>query len=93
MKKEILPIGSVVVLEDSNIKFMIVALKVILKDNKIFDYAAVRIPKGFESNDKLFMFNSKKISKVIFEGYKDDQVIDYLDDIKWLDERMKSNEK
>ncbi|HEL9639726.1 DUF4176 domain-containing protein [Streptococcus suis] len=69
-----LPIGSVVYLQEGSQKLMIISRGVIVKEegeNVLFDYSASLYPLGVNP-DKTYYFNQENIDKVIFEGYKDE---------------------
>lgn len=76
MEKKIkyLPLGSVVVLKGGIKKLIIVARGLQIKygeEDKFFDYGASEYPDGIVG-DKLAYFNHDAITKVVFEGYSDD---------------------
>ena len=67
MFEGMLPIGSVVLLKDSEKRVMIIGVlqKQIDKDSeKIWDYSAVLYPEGAMGPDKMFLFDSSQIDKV-----------------------------
>lgn len=67
-------LGSIVLLEGGIKKILITSRGLIVKkeDKEIFfDYAGVLYPEGLVS-DKIVYFNHDNITKVIFEGYTDD---------------------
>lgn len=69
-----LPLGSVVLLEGGIQKLLIIARALNVKNgNKefFFDYGAVAYPEGL-IGDQMAYFNQENISKVVFEGYHDD---------------------
>lgn len=75
MNEEILPLGTIVTLNDSEQPLMIVARMPLtnnLEDETVYyDYGAVLIPQGLVSSDEVLMFNSGQISKVGFRGFID----------------------
>ena len=71
--KELLPIGSVVLLEGGEKKLMIFGVKQTANDEE-FDYIGVIYPEGNMGNDQgQFFFQHKDIKEVIFRGYEDDE--------------------
>ena len=86
----ILPCGSVVKIRDKAKKTMIICHKPSVAKKAVFDYGGIDIPQGFVNDDEVVLFDSDQIEKVIFEGYKYEEVEDYLDDIKWLEEKIKN---
>ncbi len=90
MFKGLLPIGSVVLLKDSEKRVMIVGVcqKGASEPDKIWDYTGVIFPEGFFAADKMFMFDNEQIEQIYALGYQDaeqlafklkiDEVIDKL---------------
>lgn len=73
MKYELLPLGSVVYLNEGNKKVLIIARGLVAKhgNGKIFfDYGGVPYPEGLQ-DDKMAYFQHDGIAKVVFEGYTD----------------------
>ncbi len=75
--------GSIVKLKNNSNKLMIVGLCVEV-NNKIHDYCAIEIPKGFSNKSSIVVFNNDDIDTIICEGYIDDEIKEYLDDLEWL---------
>ena len=73
MKKEYLPIGSVVLLKDAKKRIMITGFYVKEDPNqkKAYDYVGVLYPEGVVRSDKNLVFNHEQIDKVFFVGYSD----------------------
>ena len=68
--KELLPIGSVVLLKGAKKKLMIIGSKALAEDTgQKRDYVAVLYPEGYLSRDVFFTFNHEEIDEVFFEGY------------------------
>lgn len=69
----ILPIGSVIYLNNGLKKVMIVGRKMIRKEdgNKYYDYGAVLYPEGLVSEELVF-FNEENISKTVYLGFIDE---------------------
>lgn len=68
--KELLPVGSVVLLKDATKKLMIIGiLQVNPREEKIYDYLGVPYPEGYIGTDKNFLFDHDDINDVIFTGY------------------------
>lgn len=90
-----LPIGSVVILKDGKRKLIIIGIDQVAKeDGKVYEYCSCVYPYGYLSSDELFLFNSDKIDKVVFEGYKDEELEDFYEDLEWSKNRNKDqNEK
>ncbi|WP_102707840.1 DUF4176 domain-containing protein [Terribacillus saccharophilus] len=68
-----LPIGSIVYLNEGTSKLMILNRGPIIELNgeqKMFDYSACVYPQGLVADSVLY-FNEENIDEVIFEGFKD----------------------
>ena len=92
MLKELLPIGSVVLLKEGIKKLMITGIKPVLVDNPdtVFDYIGVVYPEGYLSNDYNFLFNHNDINDVVFIGYNNPEREDF---IKFMEEEFKKELK
>lgn len=93
MYKNLLPIGSVVLLEGGDKRVMIVS-RVIAKagEDIIYDYAACYYPEGIVDPSNMFFFNNDAISTVFFMGFQDPeefefrrQVLDQLGELEVKD--------
>ena len=76
-KFDFLPLGSIVVVSGGIKKFVIVARALQVNINgckQFFDYAACPYPEGM-NGDRLMYFQHTDISRVVFEGYVDDDEI------------------
>ena len=75
--KELLPLGSIVYLEDGTQKILIVGRGAIFDDpdtgKQVFaDYMGALYPEGLQANSTLF-FQHENIDEVVFEGYRDEE--------------------
>lgn len=92
MYKDLLPIGSVVNVDDGDggISLMICSRIVAASDEDvIYDYGAVPYPQGFIDTDNIYMFNRDAIENVLFIGCQNEvetafreQVLDKLGELK-----------
>ena len=73
MKKEYLPIGSVVLLKNAKKRVMVTGfyVKKKKKSDKVYDYVGVMYPEGVIQSDKNLVFNNDQIEKVYFSGFSD----------------------
>lgn len=72
MKKSLLPLGSVVLLKDSNKRIMIVGrVQKNAATGKVWDYSACLYPEGILDPDKLYLFNHEQILAIYSLGYQD----------------------
>ena len=73
---EYVPLGSIILLNGNIKKVLVISRGLLVKNNAgqelFFDYAGVTYPEGLLS-DELAYFNHSDISKVIFEGYRDEE--------------------
>lgn len=71
--KELLPIGSVVLLEGGEKKLMIFGVKQTANDEE-YDYIGVIYPEGNLGDDAgQFFFQHKDIKEIVFRGYEDEE--------------------
>ena len=79
MKKELLPIGTVVLLEGGTKKVMICGYSSkSAGDNKVFDYNGCIFPEGFMENIYC-LFNHDQIETVYYEGLKNEEFEEYME--------------
>ncbi len=72
--KELLPIGSVVVLEGGEKKLMVFGIKQTDADaGRDYDYIGVIYPEGNIGPGGQFFFNHEDIKEVFFRGYSDEE--------------------
>ena len=64
----LLPIGSVVLLNEAEKKLMIIG---ILQRNgeEVFDYVGCPYPEGLLDSENLFLFNHKDIAEISYLGF------------------------
>mgnify|MGYP000179133139 CR=1 FL=1 len=72
--KELLPIGSVVLLEGGEKKLMVFGIKQTDQESqKEYDYIGVIYPEGNIGPGGQFFFNHVDIAEVIFKGYSNNE--------------------
>lgn len=78
MYKDLLPIGSVVLLKGGQRKLMVVG-RVVCKedDNKIYDYIGCLYPQGILTTSELYFFNTESIENVFFIGFQDTEEMSF----------------
>lgn len=80
--KNLLPLGSVVLLKDAQKKIMIIG-RIQIQANgegqKIYDYSGVLYPEGFVNPRKLFLFNNNDIERVYYIGMQDEEEFQFRD--------------
>lgn len=79
-KDELLPLGTLVLLKDTNRQLIITGrMQKLAADpsGEIWDYSGCAYPRGFMSNNDSYAFNADQIEKVYFRGYEDEDEIKY----------------
>lgn len=66
--KDLLPIGSVVLLKEAGKSLMIVGILQKDETDRVFDYIAVLFPEGYLDAETFFLFNHEDIADVRFVG-------------------------
>jgi len=84
--KDLLPIGSVVLLKNGEHPIMIHGIKQatgggLFKKEETFDYISVLWPEGHLDEEHTFLFNHDNIEKVLFKGYDDEERKKFLDEL------------
>ncbi len=79
--KELLPIGSVVLLKEGEKRLMIVGIlqNEPGKDDVIYDYLGYLYPEGHIGGAYQYLFNNEDIEKLYFRGYEDDERNQFLE--------------
>lgn len=78
--KELLPIGSVVLLEEGSKKLMIFGVKQTDEESgEEYDYIGVIYPEGNLGNETQFLFNHENIVQVFFRGYEDGERNNFIE--------------
>ena len=77
---ELLPIGSIVLLEGAEKKLMIFGVgQTQLEENKDFDYIGVVYPEGNMGEGSQFLFNHSDKEEIVFRGYEDEERDNFLE--------------
>lgn len=85
--KKFLPIGSVVLLKNSQKRIMIVGVKQKQVDSeKVWDYRACLYPEGILNPDRLYLFDSEQIERLYFIGFQDGEGLAFLDKLNHLED-------
>lgn len=93
MYKDMLPIGSVVLLKGGSKRIMICGrIQSRAGENVIYDYSACYYPQGIIDPASMFFFNRDAIDRVFFLGFQDSeeltfrsQVLDQLGELEIKD--------
>lgn len=83
MIKDLLPIGSVVMLKNAEKPLMIYGIKQLDTNNPNveYDYIGVLYPEGNIGSDFHYLFNHDDIAEIQFKGYETKQYRDFLNTI------------
>lgn len=86
--KKYLPIGSVVLLKESQKRIMIVGVKQKqVGSDKVWDYSACLYPEGILDPDKLFLFDNEQIERLYFVGLQDGEGLAFSQKLSLLDNK------
>ena len=78
--RDLLPIGSVVLLKEGTKKAMIYGIKQVDKATDTeFDYLGVVYPEGNLGDGSQFFFNHDAIDQVFYRGYEDEERTVFID--------------
>lgn len=79
MKKEFLPVGSVVLLKGGTKRVMITGFCSVDNNNKdvLYDYTGCLYPEGIINSNEICLFNEEQIERVDFRGFSDQEEIDF----------------
>lgn len=76
MYKNLLPIGSIVLLKGGEKRLMICSRVVVGgEENQIYDYAGCYYPEGVVNSSQMFFFHQDAIEDVFFIGFQDREEI------------------
>ena len=82
MYKDLLPIGSVVVLKGGEKRVMICGrIQAKSGDEKIYDYSACYYPEGIINPTSMFFFDRDAIDRVFFIGFQDGEELAYREEV------------
>lgn len=72
--KELLPIGSVILLKEGKKKVMIIGVKQMDSETSVeYDYLTVLYPEGFIANAGMFFCNHDAIDEIYHMGYRNEE--------------------
>ena len=85
--KKFLPIGSVVLLKDSQKRIMIVGVKQKQADSdKVWDYSACLYPEGILDPERLYLFDTDQIARLYFIGFQDGESLAFIKKLNQMEE-------
>ena len=79
--KDLLPIGSVVLLKDGEQRLMIIGIMQTDAggSGKDYDYMGVLFPEGHIGEGFQYLFNHEDINEIIFRGFEDAERYEFLE--------------
>lgn len=78
--RELLPIGSVVLLKEASKRVMIYGVMQTDRETEVeYDYLGVIYPEGSMGDGSSFFFNHDQIDQVFFTGYDDEERLDFIE--------------
>ena len=82
MYKDLLPIGSVVLLKGGEKRIMICGrIQAKAGENEIYDYSACYYPQGIVDPTSMVFFNRDAIDRVFFLGFQDAEELAFRSDV------------
>ena len=80
--RELLPIGSVVLLKDGQKRVMIYGVKQTdTSTDKEYDYISVPYPEGNMGDESQFLFNHSDIEEIYFRGCEDEEREEFIENL------------
>ena len=78
--RDLLPIGSIVLLQGAEKKLMVTGIKQHAEDepDKEYDYCGVVYPEGNLGREMNFLFNTSDIGVVVHRGYEDEERREFI---------------
>ncbi|MBP3441233.1 MAG: DUF4176 domain-containing protein [Clostridia bacterium] len=81
--KNLLPIGSVVLLNGGEKRLMICGrIQTDVATGTVYDYSACFYPEGMINSKELFMFNNENIQQLFFVGFQDEEELAFRQFLK-----------
>ena len=78
--KELLPIGSVILLEEAEKPLMIFGIKQSnMETGEEYDYIGVPYPEGNMGTETQFLFQHTDIQDILFRGYETEERSDFIE--------------
>jgi hypothetical protein len=91
MPKDLLPVGSVVLLNGADKRLMIYGvLQLNPEDGVQYDYLGCLYPEGFVGLEQTYLFNSADIKSVEFVGFASDEHMRFVEQLTQILREMDS---
>jgi len=87
--KDLLPIGSIVLLKDGEKRLMINGIMQSDANGtgQEYDYLGILYPEGHIGEQFQYLFNHEDINEIIFRGFEDHERVEFLEKLSNLYER------
>lgn len=78
MRRNLLPLGSVVLLKGANKRLLICGrIQTKVGECKIYEYSACPYPEGIVDPSKMYFFDHSSIARVYFIGFQDEEELTF----------------
>jgi len=87
--KDLLPIGSIVLLKDGEKRLMISGIMQsdVSGNGEEYDYLGILYPEGHIGDQFQYLFNHSDINEIVFRGFEDSERSDFLEKLSKLYKR------
>ena len=84
MGKKLLPIGTVVILKESDGRVMISGYLPVTQSRPDYawDYSGFRFPLGYVNDNEVFCFDDEQIDTIVQYGFRDYEADDFLNKVE-----------
>lgn len=91
--RELLPLGSVVLLDGAEIRIMILGYARYKEGDTshVYDYLGCMFPEGFTGSDKTIIFDHSQIQSVYYLGYCNENSIEFMNKVTKAIENAEMN--
>lgn len=79
--RDLLPIGSIVLLKDGEKKLMIIGImqSEMAENGREYDYLGILYPEGHVGEQFQYLFNHEDIEEIVFRGFEDNERAEFLE--------------
>ena len=87
--EELLPIGTIVLLEDGEKRLMITGIMQsdVSEKGQQYDYLGILYPEGHIGDQFQYLFNHEDIKEIVFRGFEDAERVEFLEKLINMYER------
>lgn len=92
MKASLLPVGTIVELQDSEVKVMISGYcpQGSAKPGYVWDYSGFIFPIGYRSAQEVVLFDNAQIKKIVAMGYQDEEQFNFIGKVEEAIDTLKA---